>query len=80
MDWSPYFPGFVIKETNTQAEETTGETGNESSTTPNSLDRHVEIADIGCGYGGLLFALGPKFPETLILGAPPLTIINPSTI
>ncbi|KAL9066095.1 MAG: hypothetical protein Q9157_007257 [Trypethelium eluteriae] len=32
------------------------------------LDREVEIADIGCGYGGLLFALAPKMPETLILG------------
>jgi tRNA (guanine-N7-)-methyltransferase len=28
----------------------------------------VEIADIGCGFGGLLFALAPRFPETLILG------------
>jgi hypothetical protein len=31
-------------------------------------EKKVEIADIGCGFGGLLFALGPKFPETLILG------------
>ncbi|KAE9989232.1 hypothetical protein EG327_002934 [Venturia inaequalis] len=30
--------------------------------------KSVEIADIGCGYGGLLFALSPRFPETLILG------------
>jgi tRNA (guanine-N7-)-methyltransferase len=28
----------------------------------------VEIADIGCGYGGLLFALSPRFPDSLILG------------
>ncbi|KAI9786047.1 MAG: tRNA (guanine-N(7)-)-methyltransferase (tRNA(m7G46)-methyltransferase) [Peltula sp. TS41687] len=28
----------------------------------------VEIADIGCGYGGLLVALAPRFPDTLILG------------
>jgi len=26
------------------------------------------IADIGCGYGGLLFGLGKAFPEKLILG------------
>lgn len=32
-------------------------------------DKNVEIADIGCGFGGLLFALGPLFPETLILGS-----------
>jgi len=31
-------------------------------------DSRVEIADIGCGYGGLLFALSPHFPKTLILG------------
>ncbi|EGW35568.1 uncharacterized protein SPAPADRAFT_48549 [Spathaspora passalidarum NRRL Y-27907] len=28
----------------------------------------VEIADIGCGYGGLLTQLGPSFPESLVLG------------
>jgi len=32
-----------------------------------SLPR-VEMADIGCGFGGLLFSLSPMFPETLILG------------
>ena len=30
--------------------------------------KDVEIADIGCGYGGLLFALAPRFPDTLMLG------------
>ena len=28
----------------------------------------VEIADIGCGFGGLLVALAPKLPHTLMLG------------
>ncbi|KAJ1929725.1 tRNA (guanine-N(7)-)-methyltransferase (tRNA(m7G46)-methyltransferase) [Tieghemiomyces parasiticus] len=28
----------------------------------------VEFADIGCGYGGLLVALAPLFPDTLMLG------------
>lgn len=27
-----------------------------------------EFADIGCGFGGLLIALAPLFPETLMLG------------
>ncbi|KAE9416825.1 hypothetical protein Angca_004038, partial [Angiostrongylus cantonensis] len=31
-------------------------------------NRHVEFADIGCGYGGLLMNLSPLFPETLIVG------------
>lgn len=30
--------------------------------------RRVEIADIGCGFGGLLVALAPHFPDSLILG------------
>lgn len=32
------------------------------------MTRRVKFADIGCGFGGLLVALAPKFPETLILG------------
>ncbi|XP_054033476.1 tRNA (guanine-N(7)-)-methyltransferase [Dryobates pubescens] len=28
----------------------------------------VEFADVGCGYGGLLVALSPLFPRTLMLG------------
>lgn len=27
------------------------------------------FADVGCGFGGLLIALAPLFPETLMLGA-----------
>ncbi|KAK6455058.1 uncharacterized protein RJT20DRAFT_98594 [Scheffersomyces xylosifermentans] len=34
----------------------------------NSMTSSVEIADIGCGYGGLLTKLAPEFPEKLILG------------
>lgn len=28
----------------------------------------VEMVDVGCGYGGLLIALSPLFPNSLILG------------
>ena len=35
---------------------------------PDAKDRKIEIADIGCGFGGLLMALAPHFPESLILG------------
>lgn len=28
----------------------------------------VEFADVGCGFGGLLFYLAPLFPEVLIVG------------
>lgn len=30
--------------------------------------KDVTIADIGCGYGGLLVQLGPLFPDKLLLG------------
>jgi len=32
------------------------------------IDESCRILDIGCGYGGLLFALAPLFPNKLILG------------
>ncbi|KAI4139862.1 MAG: hypothetical protein LQ340_007959, partial [Diploschistes diacapsis] len=28
----------------------------------------VTVADMGCGYGGLLVALGPRLPDELLLG------------
>ena len=28
----------------------------------------VTMADIGCGYGGLLFSLSPRFPAARIVG------------
>lgn len=35
---------------------------------PRRMSRQVEIADIGCGFGGLLVALSSVFPETLMIG------------
>ena len=32
------------------------------------LNKTPTILDIGCGYGGLIFALAPHFPNDLILG------------
>jgi tRNA (guanine-N7-)-methyltransferase len=32
------------------------------------LGARVEFADVGCGFGGLLFALSKKFPENLAVG------------
>lgn len=31
-------------------------------------EKKVEFADIGCGFGGLLIALAPMFPDALMLG------------
>lgn len=56
MDWSPFFPAYIDNAT----------TSNEPL--PRPLIQDVEVADIGCGFGGLLVALAPQLPKTLILG------------
>lgn len=63
MDWSAYYPAFVAQHEEEQA------TPDDKITAPRRLMKHVEIADIGCGFGGLLFALASKMPDTLMLGA-----------
>lgn len=56
MDWSPLYPKFV------------------NDKDPNNIDvlknlnRFVTIADIGCGFGGLLMALSPMMTEELLIG------------
>ncbi|KAF2401352.1 hypothetical protein EJ06DRAFT_388751 [Trichodelitschia bisporula] len=41
-----------------------------SSHYPDFVDqsKRIEVADIGCGFGGLLFALSPRLPDALMLG------------
>ncbi|KAE8453750.1 hypothetical protein EG329_009261 [Mollisiaceae sp. DMI_Dod_QoI] len=60
MDWSSYYPAFVL---DTPPEQTDLE-----ASTVKRLKQDVEVADIGCGFGGLLVALAPLMPDTLILG------------
>jgi tRNA G46 methylase TrmB len=55
MDWSSYYPGFVA------------ETRDAEASHPR-LRKDIEVVDIGCGFGGLLVALAPLMPETLMLG------------
>lgn len=54
MDWSPYYPAFV-------------QDGALEGT--KRLSKDVEVADIGCGFGGLLVALAPRLPDALLLGS-----------
>ncbi|KAL6404716.1 tRNA (guanine-N(7)-)-methyltransferase [Ilyonectria robusta] len=56
MDWSEYYPDYVEKDSS------------ESDSKSHRLTKDVEIVDIGCGFGGLLAALAPILPDTLILG------------
>ncbi|KAF7693012.1 tRNA (guanine-N(7)-)-methyltransferase isoform X1 [Silurus meridionalis] len=54
MDWSQLYPEYFSSDR--EQMETEGQ------------NSHVEFADIGCGYGGLLVELSPLFPDQLILG------------
>lgn len=81
MDWSIHFPAFLDHEATTKAaeqlsadrlEEAKRLGRYELSILPENqvplLDRPVEIADIGCGFGGLLVTLAPRMPEKLMIG------------
>ncbi|KAK2760832.1 tRNA (guanine-N(7)-)-methyltransferase (tRNA(m7G46)-methyltransferase) [Arachnomyces sp. PD_36] len=57
MDWSTHFPAFVDPDPTKL-----------TLTGARRLTKDVEIADIGCGFGGLLIALSPLLPETLMVG------------
>ncbi|XP_060618805.2 tRNA (guanine-N(7)-)-methyltransferase isoform X1 [Anolis sagrei] len=63
MDWSLLFPDFFSPLTKDNQHDDPKDV--EERTKPAS---QVEFADIGCGYGGLLVALSPLFPNTLMLG------------
>jgi len=64
MDWSVHYPAFAqqTRQDRVPAQEVV------NSATGRQLTQQVEVADIGCGFGGLLFALAPKMPNTLIMG------------
>ena len=74
MNWASHFPAFATEHATDDAEievnadeDVVASAGKRG---PRGLSKNVEIADIGCGFGGLLFALAPKFPDTLIVGMP----------
>lgn len=69
MDWATLYPTYAVEDRRqTKAKSHDGDE-EEQSTKTTAITKNVEIADIGCGFGGLTFALAPKFPDTLILGA-----------
>lgn len=65
MDWATLYPAYAVGE---QGEQVVDAQEEEEKRRSNAISKKVEIADIGCGFGGLLFALAPKLPDTLILG------------
>ena len=66
MTWAKHYPAFAKQLAS--IEQPSSETDNQHGETRPEMTKEVEVADIGCGFGGLLFALAPKMPETLILG------------
>ena len=68
MDWSRHFPALARE--NEKAE----------SETPPPRAKQVEIADIGCGFGGLLVSLSPLLPDTLMIGHRAASSRQPSDI
>jgi tRNA (guanine-N7-)-methyltransferase len=73
MDWASLYPAYAAQKQDKpapEAEEESTVIDEEEQQNIKATTKNVEIADIGCGFGGLLFALAPKFPDTLILGTP----------
>lgn len=71
MDWSAMYPAYVAKGQDNEATEVVMQQGGQTVRAvikPKSLTKDVEVADIGCGFGGLLVALSPVIPDTLCLG------------
>ena len=67
MDWSTYYPAFVADTVPVQSMAEV-HIEDEAKSTVKPLRKDIEVADIGCGFGGLTVALAPIMPETLILG------------
>ncbi|KAK3303467.1 putative methyltransferase-domain-containing protein [Chaetomium strumarium] len=71
MDWSSLYPDYVVDEPQDQQTPAAPEAPADlvsAPLRPKRISKEVEVADIGCGFGGLLVALGPTMPDKLILG------------
>ena len=70
MDWSSLYPDYVVDEPQEQESSTPEATSTQdlAPVKPKRLTQDVEVADIGCGFGGLLVALAPMMPDALVLG------------
>lgn len=62
MDWAAHYPAFVVRDN------VAAGSMNVDAKSMTRVTKQVEIADIGCGFGGLIVALSPLFPETLMIG------------
>lgn len=71
MDWASLYPSFALEDKSQSKPKFKSHDNEEEEkgTSVKALTQDIEIADIGCGFGGLIFALAPNFPNKLILGA-----------
>ncbi len=72
MDWSSYYPAFTQPPASNPLPK--------GELLPQPLTKAVTVADIGCGFGGLLVALAPQLPEELILGNYATALAQPSAL
>jgi tRNA (guanine-N7-)-methyltransferase len=68
MDWSAYFPAYVADSEELPDAASQTQEGALVKGTAKKLKQEVDIIDIGCGFGGLLVAMGPAVPNSLMLG------------
>lgn len=62
MDWAELYPAYAV-----QQDQQENESASEKKSV-GKISKQVQVADIGCGFGGLLFALAPKMSDTLLIG------------
>lgn len=83
MDWGEHFPAYLVTDPAEQdreqdQEQEEGKAGvsvlkkekkkKEQKEERKRLSKRVTVADVGCGFGGLLVALSTILPDELILG------------
>ncbi|KAL8863036.1 MAG: hypothetical protein Q9178_000409 [Gyalolechia marmorata] len=62
MDWTSYYPAYITPNTGPE------EPNDHQETRIKQLSKDITVADIGCGFGGLLVALAPKLSDELLIG------------
>ena len=62
MDWASYYPAYIAPKTGPE------EPSDHQETRVKRLSKDITVADIGCGFGGLLVALAPKLSDELLIG------------
>lgn len=78
MDWAEHFPAYLITDPAEQEQDQELEEGKagvsvlekkkKKQEERKRLSKRVTVADVGCGFGGLLVALSTILPDELILG------------